>query len=492
MTKIRTIGKLTTTPQPGSFTSKARTRKQTAKELDGRTLLNQRKTQNLALNACMMAILLAAQATAATLAYVTNPGSNTVSVIDTATNTVVGSPISLGHSPGRIAMTPDGARAYVAYVTPNFNDSGVLVISTSSNTVTATIPIAGACADGVAVHPDGTRVYVADVCNGVIQVVNTATNTLAAPIPVGAANIAVAPDGTRAYLTIQGSVSVLDLTSNTVTGTVPVTYTPVGLAVAPDGTRVYVTTFSGGNTQLCNVQSTIEAIDTSTKTVAAKITLPANSLTGLPGITPDGSRLYAPVLGLGCNGTTGVNVVTTSTNTIAASIPIAALNVAVTPDGTRAYAIGGNTVTAIDTATNSVLSSVTIGDQTSNLFGIAMTPAYRFNGFSAPVSNSAVNVAKAGQTVAVNFGLGGNVGLNIFASGYPASQQIACPLSPNTSTITETSTAGNSGLSYNPLTQTYSYAWKTDKAWANTCRRLTVMLNDPSHTTRTADFMFSR
>src|SRR5688500_13470854 len=45
-------------------------------------------------------------------AYVTNQGSNNVSVIATATNTVT-TTVPVGDSPGAVAITPDGAFAYV-------------------------------------------------------------------------------------------------------------------------------------------------------------------------------------------------------------------------------------------------------------------------------------------------------------------------------------------------------------------------------------------
>jgi YVTN family beta-propeller protein len=38
-------------------------------------------------------------------AYITNSGDNTISVIDTATNTVVGLPIAVGSAPFRVAVT---------------------------------------------------------------------------------------------------------------------------------------------------------------------------------------------------------------------------------------------------------------------------------------------------------------------------------------------------------------------------------------------------
>jgi len=44
-------------------------------------------------------------------AYVTNTSDNTVSVIDTTTNAVTGSPIGVGESPVGLAFTPDGSYA---------------------------------------------------------------------------------------------------------------------------------------------------------------------------------------------------------------------------------------------------------------------------------------------------------------------------------------------------------------------------------------------
>jgi arabinogalactan endo-1,4-beta-galactosidase len=44
------------------------------------------------------------------------------------------------------------------------------------------------------------------------------------------------------------------------------------------------------------------------------------------------------------------------------------------------------------------------------------------------------------------------------------------------------------GLTYDPATDTYTYVWRTDKSWANTCRQLTVRLSDG--TTHTALYSF--
>ena len=70
-------------------------------------------------------------------AYVINEFSNTVSVIDTATNTVVAT-ITIGTAvPFGVAITPDGTRAYVTHELANI----VSVIDTATNTVVATIPV---------------------------------------------------------------------------------------------------------------------------------------------------------------------------------------------------------------------------------------------------------------------------------------------------------------------------------------------------------------
>jgi YVTN family beta-propeller protein len=51
--------------------------------------------------------LAASPAEAAPFAYVTNSNDNTVSVIDTASNKAVGTPIPVGNSPLGVAVTPD-------------------------------------------------------------------------------------------------------------------------------------------------------------------------------------------------------------------------------------------------------------------------------------------------------------------------------------------------------------------------------------------------
>ena len=83
------------------------------------------------------------------MTYVANSDSDTVSVIDAATDTVAAT-IPVGDGPAGLALTPGGTRVYVA----NADSNDVSVIDTSSNAVIATIPVGGTPLD-VAVSPGG-------------------------------------------------------------------------------------------------------------------------------------------------------------------------------------------------------------------------------------------------------------------------------------------------------------------------------------------------
>ena len=137
--------------------------------------------------------------------------------------------------------------------------------------------------------------------------------------------------------------------------------------------------------------------------------------------------------------------------------------------------------------------TVTVTDKDGGV-GSASSPhkvIYAFSGFFSPVDNPpALNTMKAGAAVPVRFSLGGDRGLAVFAAGYPTSERIACASSSPLDPVEETTTAGASSLAYDAVTGQYRYTWKTDKAWANSCRQLVVRLADG--TDHTALFRFTR
>jgi hypothetical protein len=126
------------------------------------------------------------------------------------------------------------------------------------------------------------------------------------------------------------------------------------------------------------------------------------------------------------------------------------------------------------------------------------SPTYDFAGFFSPVDHPevATNSAKAGSAIPVKFSLGGDQGLDIFATGtdnnntftYPTSTAMPCDSTAQLDAIEETVTAGGSSLQYDTSLDKYTYVWKTDKAWAGTCRRLVVKLDDGTY--HRANFQF--
>jgi len=56
--------------------------------------------------------------------------------------------------------------------------------------------------------------------------------------------------------------------------------------------------------------------------------------------------------------------------------------------------------------------------------------------------------------------------------------------------VEKTVTSGGSSLSFDATTDQYNYVWKTDKAWAGTCRQLVVKFIEG--TTQRANFQFGK
>src|SRR5260370_5977907 len=194
--------------------------------------------KNLVL-ALIFACVVVPASTHAQNAYITNLDSNTVSVIATATNTVIGLAIPVGLSPLGVVVTPDRSKVYVA----NHASNTVSVIDTATNSVSATIPV-GASPFGVAATPDGNKVYVAhDGGTGAVSVIDITTNTVVgSPIPLSTAavGVAAAPDSSKVYVATAirvgrgtGGVSVIDTATNTVIATILIHHVHNSVAVTP-------------------------------------------------------------------------------------------------------------------------------------------------------------------------------------------------------------------------------------------------------------------
>jgi hypothetical protein len=106
-----------------------------------------------------------------------------------------------------------------------------------------------------------------------------------------------------------------------------------------------------------------------------------------------------------------------------------------------------------------------------------------FSGFLAPLNSSGETTMKAGSTIPVRFDLGGDRGMAILKPGSPASRPVDCTTLEPTGSAAPT----NGGLVFED--GRYTYEWKTVKAWAGTCRELSLALVD--ETTPTAVVRFT-
>src|SRR5262249_18595428 len=124
---------------------------------------------------------------------------------------------------------------------------------------------------GVKASPDGSVVYA-----GGGGVIDTATNSVIAPLPGVGVDIAVSPSGTRLYAPnfLYPSVYVIDPATQTIIATIPVLERPLGFAVPPSGNRVYVA-------QNTNAFPALSVIDPATNTVINTVQVgPAPSTVG--------------------------------------------------------------------------------------------------------------------------------------------------------------------------------------------------------------------
>src|ERR1035438_9282736 len=90
-------------------------------------------------------------------AYISNSGSSSVTVIDTATKQIVVPRIRVGGNPGALALTPHKAFLYVG--NGNTASHSVSVIETKRHTVVAEVDV-GLCPSSLAASTDGSTVYV--------------------------------------------------------------------------------------------------------------------------------------------------------------------------------------------------------------------------------------------------------------------------------------------------------------------------------------------
>jgi YVTN family beta-propeller protein len=210
-----------------------------------------------------------------------------IALIDTDTNTVIGTqPLAL--SVRDLVTSPDGKYVYASRTGPDGAD--VAVIDATGDPV-ATIDVAsgpGASAEALGISPDGRNLYVAtlDEFGGSLVVVDTAEHRVVDSVIIGAPirGVALSRHGDAAYvisydLEHGGTVDVIETSTNEITDSVVIGGSPTQLALGGAGSRAYVVV-DDEVAVLCTVShEIIENIS-----VGAQPSFVAES--------PDGERLY--------------------------------------------------------------------------------------------------------------------------------------------------------------------------------------------------------
>src|SRR5579863_2821004 len=145
---------------------------------------------------------------------VTSPNCCALAVLDTSTNLVVAT-IPIGGLSYPFGITPDQAHIYVAV------GNAVDVIDTATNSLVGTITGVGPEANSVTITPNGLFGYVANGSTSAdsVSVFSTTTNQVVATVQTGfpVGNVSVTPNGALAYASGTGStIAVINTNTNTV------------------------------------------------------------------------------------------------------------------------------------------------------------------------------------------------------------------------------------------------------------------------------------
>ena len=177
--------------------------------------------------------------------YVTTELTQSVTVVDPRTNTVV-ERIPTGQPESHmLALSRDGRRAY----TSNVGVGTVSVIDLAAKQVQAVVPVS-ANAQRIALSTDGKWVFTADQKEPRLAVIDTSTNKVSrfVPLPGVAYGTAPTPDGRFlvAALSKAGLVAVVDLRLWQVARTIEVPKAPQEVLIRPDGRVAYVSCDASG------------------------------------------------------------------------------------------------------------------------------------------------------------------------------------------------------------------------------------------------------
>ena len=239
--------------------------------------------------------------------YTADIASNTVSVIDTASNSVL-TTIHLpnGYTPRELAL--DTKRDYI--YTANVFSNTLSVIDAATNNVIDTIQSSGSIVDGVIYDPVNDYIYAANAGSGTVSVIDGTTRAVVDTITVGGdpKQGVFDPSNGLAYMPNRGSgtISVINGATRSVVGTVLNVPNPVFLTYDSANGNIYA---ANHDTQVVSV------IDTSTNSVTNTITVGSDP-SGV-GYDPDNGNIY-----VGVHGGNYVSIISGSNNQVIGTVNV--------------------------------------------------------------------------------------------------------------------------------------------------------------------------
>ena len=271
-------------------------------------------------------------------AYITNPGTRMITVLNTANDRVSGTiPIPQG-PPQAVSFSPDSRTAYVS-VYGSHSAPLIAFIDTATRKVTSTVPVNNHEPGPSATSTDGLSLYVPNhnmaqggAGDNVLDVIDLATKKVIDSIQVKANPHWAVVDNKKGlfYVTnhMSALVTVINAKTNNIITTIQVGETPHSAALSPDGSRLAVTSYSG---------NAVFLINTATDQMIKQIPVGREPLDVT--YSPDGRYLFTVN-----NLDNTVTVIDTADNLVIAEIRTrkAPTSISVLPSGRQAYVTDEN------------------------------------------------------------------------------------------------------------------------------------------------------
>jgi len=275
--------------------------------------------------------------------YVGNTKSNSISVIDLGTNTIVKN-ITIGYSPHDIKISDDQQIVYTTDM-----DIGTLsIVNATTNTLMNQITTGGGTANSIAIF-NGT-LYVGDVYGGKVLVIKDNAIKEEIKVGYGPEYMEIRPDGKVLYVANPlSSISVVDLADNKVIKDIDSGITPHGLSFTKDGSRLFIVNIHNNTLSVIDAQKH-EVINT----------IPVGKNPEYVELSPHGRVAYVANLG-----SDTVSKIDLTTLHVMAEIPVGKgpHEIAFSADGDLVYVsnMKGNNVSIVNTSTDKVVATIPVG-----------------------------------------------------------------------------------------------------------------------------------